>query len=103
MKKIRLNKFISDSGVCSRREADDMIEAVGGKFKEKAIEEFGKIPELVKDFSGDFNINISGEGSPVTIEDMKTLLNSTGTKQLLINNLEGTFSLNNNVGDAWRT
>jgi len=34
---------------------------------------------------------------------MKTLLNSTGTKQLLINNLEGTFSLNNNVGDAWRT
>lgn len=36
----------------------DMIEAVGEKFKEKAIEEFGKIPELVEDFSGDFNINI---------------------------------------------
>jgi hypothetical protein len=61
------------------------------------------IDQFVSTPLGDFNINISGEGSPVTIEDMKTLLNSTGTKQLLINNLEGTFSLNNNVGDAWRT
>ena len=61
------------------------------------------IDQFVSTPLGDFNINISGEGAPVTIEDMQTLLNATGTKQLLINNLEGTFSVNNNVGNAWRT
>ena len=46
------------------------------------------IDQFVSTPLGDFNINITGQGGAVTIEDMETLLNATGTKQLLINNME---------------
>lgn len=38
------------------------------------------IDQFVSTPLGDFNINISGVGGPVTIEDIKTLLNAPGTK-----------------------
>lgn len=38
---IRLNKFISASGICSRRDADKLIEAGEIKINDKIIKEFG--------------------------------------------------------------
>lgn len=61
------------------------------------------INQFVSTPIGDFNINITGQGGSVTIEDLEALLNATGTKQLIINNIEGTFSNNNSLGDTWRT
>ena len=52
---------------------------------------------------GDMNINVSGNGGAVTIEDMQDLLNAPGTKQLLANYISSGFSLNNSVGDSFRT
>lgn len=52
---------------------------------------------------GDMNINVSGYGGAVTIEDMQDLLNAPGTKQLLANYISSGFSLNNSVGDSFRT
>ena len=52
---------------------------------------------------GDMNINVSGNGGAVTIEDMQDLLDAPGTKQLLANYISSGFSLNNSVGDSFRT
>ncbi|WP_102797274.1 23S rRNA pseudouridine(2604) synthase RluF [Bowmanella denitrificans] len=53
---IRLNKFISDSGYCSRREADKLIE-------QKRVSINGKVPELgTKVMPGD---HVSVDGKPV--------------------------------------
>ena len=52
---------------------------------------------------GDMNINISGNGGAVTIEDLQDLLDAPGTKQLLANYISSGFSLSNTVGDAFRT
>lgn len=52
---------------------------------------------------GDMNINVSGNGGAVTIEDMQDLLDAPGTKQLLANYISSGFSLNNTVGDTFRT
>ncbi|GAA0354653.1 hypothetical protein GCM10009092_18680 [Bowmanella denitrificans] len=53
---IRLNKFISDSGYCSRREADKLIE-------QKRVSINGKVPELgTKVMPGD---QVSVDGKPV--------------------------------------
>jgi len=52
---------------------------------------------------GDMNINVSGNGGAVTIEDMQDLLEAPGTKQLLANYISASFSLNNSVGDSFRT
>lgn len=52
---------------------------------------------------GDMNINVSGNGGAVSIEDMQDLLNAPGTKQLLANYISSGFSLNNSVGDSFRT
>jgi len=60
---IRLNKFISDSGFCSRREADKLIE-------QKSVSINGKLPELGARVSpGD-----------VVIVDGKRIKNSTANK-----------------------
>jgi hypothetical protein len=52
---------------------------------------------------GDMNINVSGNGGAVSIEDMQDLLEAPGTKQLLANYINSGFSLNNSVGDSFRT
>src|SRR6202008_752728 len=38
---IRLNRFIANTGICSRREADDLITAVGVKVNGKIVTELG--------------------------------------------------------------
>ncbi|MFP9098786.1 T9SS type A sorting domain-containing protein [Flavobacterium sp. RHBU_24] len=50
---------------------------------------------------GDMNINPS-DGSPITIEDLKTLIDSPGTRQLLINNVNGSFAIDNSAAIAWQ-
>ena len=52
---------------------------------------------------GDININVSGNGGAITIEDLQSLLNAPGTKQLLANYISSGFQLDNNVGDSFRT
>ena len=52
---------------------------------------------------GDININVTGNGGDVTIEDLQNLLNAQGTKQLLIDYVTSGFVINNDVGNAWRT
>lgn len=52
---------------------------------------------------GDMNINVSGNGGAVTIEDLQDLLDAPGTKQLLANYISSGFSLSNSVGDSFRT
>lgn len=51
---------------------------------------------------GDMNINVTGNGGAVSIEDLQNLLDAPGTKQLLANYINSGFSLNNNVGDTFR-
>ena len=46
---------------------------------------------------------MSGNGGAVSIEDMQDLLEAPGTKQLLANYISSGFSLDNTVGDAFRT
>lgn len=52
---------------------------------------------------GDFNINITGDGGSVTIEDLRDLLNAPGTKQLLSNYISQSFSLDNSFSNTWQT
>ncbi len=52
---------------------------------------------------GDMNINVSGNGGAVSIEDLQDLLDAPGTKQLLANYISSGFSLSNSVGDSFRT
>lgn len=52
---------------------------------------------------GDMNINVSGNGGAVSIEDLQDLLDAPGTKQLLANYISSDFSLSNSVGDSFRT
>ena len=52
--KIRLNKYISDTGICSRREADKLIEQ--GKVKIN-----GKIPELGTKVGPTDQVTINGK------------------------------------------
>ena len=62
--KTRLNKYISNSGVCSRREADKYIKAGLVSVNNKVIIEMGfKVNEndIVK-FSGEKNTKKSKEG-----------------------------------------
>lgn len=51
---------------------------------------------------GDMNIN-PGDGSPVSIEDLQALLNAPGTKQLLMNNVNTSFTIDNSFATAWQT
>lgn len=65
MELVRLNKFLSEAGVCSRREADRLVE-------EGLITVDGKIADIGMKISPDAHIEINGE--PVTIEEEKVLL-----------------------------
>lgn len=65
MELVRLNKFLSEAGVCSRREADRLVE-------EGLITVDGKTAEIGMKISTDAHIEINGE--PVTIEEEKVLL-----------------------------
>lgn len=59
-KGIRLNKYLSDAGVCSRREADRMIEAGRVKIDER----IAAVGERVKEGSG-----VYVDGKPIKKED----------------------------------
>lgn len=61
------------------------------------------VNQFIKTPLGDMNINISGDGAPVTISDLQKLLNAPGTKQLLIDHVSSGFAIDNAVGNAWRT
>jgi 23S rRNA pseudouridine2605 synthase len=57
--KIRLNKFIANSGYCSRRKADELIENGLVKINGKVIKELGYVLE-------NLNANISVEGKNIS-------------------------------------
>ena len=65
MKGIRLNKFLSDAGVCSRREADRMIEAGRVRIDEHTA----AVGERVKEGS-----KVYADGKPVKQQDSLILL-----------------------------
>lgn len=50
---------------------------------------------------GDFDLPAAGGGS-VTINDLNQVFNSAGTRQLLANNINSNFALNNNAFDSWQ-
>ena len=70
-----------------------------------AIQYFSRhlIKQFVSTPLGDMNVNVSGDGAPVTISDLQRLLNSPGTKQLLIDYITPNFDFSNPIGDAWKT
>jgi hypothetical protein len=51
---------------------------------------------------GDIDLPAAGGGS-VTISDIQNVFNSTGTKQLLANNINGSFNLDNSTFTTWQT
>lgn len=51
----------------------------------------------------DMNINVTGNGGPVSIEDLQSLLDAPGTKQLLANYINSGFELDNFIGNSFRT
>jgi 23S rRNA pseudouridine2605 synthase len=60
--KIRLNKFIANSGYCSRRKADELIENGQVKVNGKVIKELGYVLENLKS-------NVYVEGKKISTED----------------------------------
>jgi hypothetical protein len=70
-----------------------------------AIQYFSRhlINQFISTPLGDMNINVNGDGAPVTISDLQKLLNAPGTQQLLIDNVSSSFAISNTLGNAWRT
>jgi 23S rRNA pseudouridine2605 synthase len=60
--KIRLNKFIANSGYCSRRKADELIENGLVKVNGKVIKELGYVLE-------NLNSNVYVDGKKISIDD----------------------------------
>ncbi|MFY8186842.1 MAG: hypothetical protein ACOVLC_02670, partial [Flavobacterium sp.] len=57
--------------------------------------------EFVNTPVGDFDLPAAGGGS-VTINDINNVFNSIGTRQLLANNINGSFNLDNNVFNSFQ-
>jgi hypothetical protein len=57
--------------------------------------------EFVSTPVGDMNLPAAGGGS-VTINDINNVFNSIGTRQLLANNINGSFNLDNNVFNSFQ-
>jgi len=70
--KIRINKFLSDSGVCSRREADRLIE-------EKRVTVDGSVAETGMQVSSDQKIQVDG----------KDVVRAAGTVLIAVNKPKG--------------
>lgn len=51
---------------------------------------------------GDYNISVDG-GNNISIADIQNLLNSQGTKQLLSNYIDNSFTLNNDVFNSFQS
>lgn len=60
------------------------------------------VDQLVSTPLNDMNINPQ-DGAPVTVEDIKTLLDATGTKQLLTKTVTSGFVVDNVTSTAWQT
>ncbi|WP_019037537.1 T9SS type A sorting domain-containing protein [Psychroflexus tropicus] len=58
--------------------------------------------EFVSTPVGDFNLPAAGGGS-VTISDINNVFNSIGTRQLLANNINAIFELDNNAFDSFQS
>ena len=61
--KIRLNKFIANSGYCSRRKADELIEFGQVKVNGKVIKELGYVLENI-------NSNVYVDGKKISVSDI---------------------------------
>ncbi len=59
------------------------------------------VDQFVSTPLGDMNINPE-DGAPVSIEDIKDLIDAPGTQQLLANNVASNFAVNNSLHDAWQ-
>lgn len=66
---VRLNKYIADSGLCSRRKADEYIAAGKVKINQKVVKEMG-----VKVFPGDF-VTLGGDPVKQNIKLVYYLMN----------------------------
>ena len=71
--KIRLNKYIADAGVTSRRGADSLIEAGRVKVNGKRITELGFKVDLKS------KVEVDGETIVLTSDRKSTRLNSSHT------------------------
>lgn len=59
------------------------------------------VDQFVSTPLGDMNIN-PNDGGTITIEQIQTLLNAQGTKQLLSNYVNASFAIDNTVFTAWQ-
>lgn len=60
------------------------------------------VDQFVSTPLGDMNIN-PNDGAPITIEDIQTLFNANGTKQLLTEYINSSFTRDNIAGNTFRT
>ncbi|MEM9679163.1 MAG: T9SS type A sorting domain-containing protein [Bacteroidota bacterium] len=59
------------------------------------------VDQFVSTPLGDMNIN-PNDGAAVSIEDIETLIDAPGTRQLLIQSVAGNFSVDTSLHDSWQ-